>query len=291
MEAWLVLSLLSAFTLASSDAATKHWLANVPTSESTLVRLGLAGLLLLPFAIRPELLTLPLDFWLWVALLAPLEITAMWLYIHAIQRYPLSLTVPYLAFTPVFVTLTGLLILDEAVDSLGFMGILLVVIGSWLLNLDDLPNWNPRSLLAPFQAIFRNPGSRIMLLVATIYSITAAGGKKALDWLEPAHFGPLYYSVVGGLALVLLISRRPAVVGVVKRHPVHSLVVAGLMAIMVVTHFFAISMVEAAYMIAVKRTSLLFGVLYGVYFFGEQHALRHIVSAGIMLAGVVLIAI
>ena len=39
---------------------------------------------------------------------------------------------------------------------------------------------------------------------------------------------------------------------------------------MVITHFLALARVEVAYMIAVKRTSLVFGVLYGALLFGER---------------------
>jgi len=64
-----------------------------------------------------------------------------------------------------------------------------------------------------------------------------------------------------------------------------------LMAVMVVTHFMAISKVEAAYMIAVKRTSLLFGILYGALLFREAHLGRNLVAGALMIAGVGLIAV
>jgi drug/metabolite transporter (DMT)-like permease len=39
-------------------------------------------------------------------------------------------------------------------------------------------------------------------------------------------------------------------------------------------------------MIAVKRTSLLFGMLYGAALFGERHLGRHLVAGFLMVAGV-----
>ena len=65
--------------------------------------------------------------------IVPLEILAMLLYIRAIRDYPLSQTLPYLAFTPVFVTVTGYLLLGETLSGRGLLGILLVVAGAWLL--------------------------------------------------------------------------------------------------------------------------------------------------------------
>jgi drug/metabolite transporter (DMT)-like permease len=58
---------------------------------------------------------------------------------------------------------------------------------------------------------------------------------------------------------------------------------------MVVTHFLAIAMVEVAYMIAVKRTSLLFGILLGAWLFRDVNFKQHIPAAVIILIGVILI--
>ncbi|MEN8177083.1 MAG: EamA family transporter, partial [Pseudomonadota bacterium] len=44
------------------------------------------------------------------------------------------------------------------------------------------------------------------------------------------------------------------------------------------------------YMIAVKRTSLLFGMLYGAYLFREPGLGSHLIAGLVMLGGVALIA-
>jgi len=62
------------------------------------------------------------------------------------------------------------------------------------------------------------------------------------------------------------------------------------MAAMVVSHFLAISMVQAVYMISLKRTSILFGVLYGAFLFKEEKIGERLVGALIMIIGVFLIA-
>ena len=63
------------------------------------------------------------------------------------------------------------------------------------------------------------------------------------------------------------------------------------MAVMVVTHFLAIANVEVAYMIAAKRSSLLFGILFGAILFKERHVSRHFIAGAMMLAGVSLIVV
>lgn len=288
---WLPLTLLCAFFLASADAGIKYWLHDYRARELVLIRFTLSGLLISPLLLLEPLPALPLEFWYLMAMLLPLEILAMLLYMRAIRDHALSLTLPYLAFTPVFVTLTGWLLLGERVSGQGLAGILLVVAGAWALNLQPqgLHTW--RGLFRPLGAIARHPGARLMLVVAALYSLTSVGGKKALEHLPPEQFGPLYFALVGLASLVLVALTRPVALGALWRRPGPSLVVAVLMGAMVITHFLALQKVEVAYMIAVKRTSLLFGILYGALLFRERGLSRHLTGGALMLAGVVLIAL
>ncbi len=288
---WLALSLICAFCLATSDAGAKHWFRQAGAIQMVVVRLGFSGLLLIPWVITFDLPVLPWQFWAWMALLMPLEITAMLMYMRAIRDYPLALTVPYLAFTPVLVVLTGWLILGEKVSNGGLFGILLVVAGSWLLNFEHTDKLTPRTLFAPLRAIVINPGSRLMLMTAGIYAITSVGGKAAMQWMPAEQFGAFYFAVLGTLVLVLATLYQPRSLHVVKHGWLPLLVVAGFMSVMVVTHFLALAQIEAAYMIAVKRTSLLFGMLYGAVLFGERHLGRHLLAGGMMVAGVAAIAL
>ena len=288
---WLSLSLLCAFSLASADAATKAWLRDYSARELSLVRLGVTGLVMAPLLKGlGSLVSLPGAFWLWVAALVPLEIAAMVLYMRAIRDHPLSLTLPYPAFTPVFVILTGYLLLGEQVSARGATGVLLVVAGAWLLNVQHarLREW--RSWWAPLRAIFHEPGSRMMLAVALLYSLTSTMGKGAMQYMAPEHFGAFYFVLLGIAAVVLFALPQPRILHRVWRRPWAVLAVSLLNAGMVYTHFLALQLVEVAYMIAVKRTSLLFGILYGALLFGERRFGVHLMAGGLMLAGVFLIA-
>ncbi len=288
---WLALSLICAFSLATSDAAAKRWLRNAGAREMVVIRLGISGLLLTPWVLTFDLPSLPPPFWGWMAVLMPLEIAAMLMYMRAIRDYPLALTVPYLAFTPVLVVVTGWLVLDETVSGHGLFGILLVVAGSWLLNFEQTAQLTLRRLLAPLKAVVVNPGSRLMLGAATIYALTSVGGKAAMQWMPPEQFGAFYFAVLGAVTLLLAAVTHPQSLRVHRHGLWPPLVVAGLMALMVVTHFLALAQTEAAYMIAAKRTSLLFGMLYGAILFGERHLARHLVAGALMIGGVVAISL
>lgn len=285
---WLLLSLVCAFSVASADAATKKFLSDYAPRDIVIVRFVFSGLLLSPLLALQPWPHLPAAFWYWVCAMVPVEILAMWLYMSAIRSSPLGHTLPYLAFTPVFVALTGYLLLGERVTALGLQGILLVVCGAYLLNLEHasrLKLW-----WAPFRAIVHEKGSRLMLAVAALYSLTSVMGKGALQYVSPVFFAPFYFCVLAVVTAAVFCVRGPKLSQVLWRRPVWHLVIGGIMAVMIVTHLAAIQLVEVAYMIAVKRTSLLFGIAYGAVLFGESYLPRHLLAGMLMIAGVILIA-
>ena len=285
---WFSLTLISAFCIATADALTRKYLQGYSARELVIVRFGMPGLLLLPLLVVQPMPELATEFWYWTAALIPLEVTAMLLYSQAIRDTSLSLTLPYLAFTPVFNTLTGYILLQEQVSVTGFLGILFVVFGAWLLNLEHARG-ERFDVFAPFRAIVTERGSRLMLITAALYSLTSVLGKGALAYTTPIFFGTLYYVVIGFTVIVIFSAGASTPVNVLWRRPVPHLAIGLFMGVMVVTHFFAIQHVEVAYMIAVKRTSLLFGILYSVLLFHERARIEHFVAGGLMIAGVYLI--
>lgn len=288
---WFPVALLCAFSLATADALTKCWLTDYDGRELVLVRFVAAGLVLLPLALLNPIPAVPPAFWGWIAVLIPLEWLAMWFYMTAIRDAPLHLTLPYLAFTPVLNVATGWLFLGETVSARGFAGILLVVAGAWLLNaVRGTTGWR-RAVLEPFRAIWRETGSRMMLAVAAIYSVTSVLGKAAMAYATPTSFGPFYFVVLGAATLLLFGVQRPRRLRVLVRRPAAHLLIGLATATMVVTHFYALAQVEVAYFIAVKRTSLLFGILYGAWLFREARLRRNLAAGSLMVVGVGLILV
>jgi len=58
---------------------------------------------------------------------------------------------------------------------------------------------------------------------------------------------------------------------------------------MVASHMLAINLTNVAYMISVKRTSVIIGVLYGYFLFQERHIKERLAGAIIMFTGFVMI--
>lgn len=200
----------------------------------------------------------------------------------ALKVSPLSLTLPFLAFTPAFIIVTGWILLGEKISVSGILGIFLIVIGSYCLNLSHIRE----GFFAPLIAIFKEPGPRLMLLVSFIYSITAVIGKIGILHSNPYFFGITYF-----IALTILVtSFAPLVPGIkiggLTGSPLKGLILGAAQALMIFSHTLAISYIHAAYMVSIKRTSLLFGILYGAFWFKEEKIGERLFGASIMISGV-----
>jgi drug/metabolite transporter (DMT)-like permease len=284
---WIWLTLISAFAFASADAAIKHFFSEEDVWDATIVRFVFTGMMMAPWVAAHALPPLDPKFWIWVLSLAPLDVLALLLYVRAITIAPLSHTLPYLAFTPVFSALSSFILLGEEVSTRGFSGIALVTIGAYLLN-NDLTGGG-RDLFAPFKFIVIETGPRLMLCVAMIFSLTSTLGKGALQYMPGVYFGPFYALFLAVLIWILVLGMRRSAFTVVRRCPLGALLVGGAMGLMIITHFVAIQTVEVAYMIAVKRMSLLFGLVYGAWLFAERRLAQNLFAGTIMLGGVALI--
>lgn len=145
-------------------------------------------------------------------------------------------------------------------------------------------------LLGPIRAIGRERGSLYMILVAFIYSITSTLGKVAIIHSNPIFFG-LFYPFVLTLILSAVVGLRNGTLKVIFRRPLTFFPIGLFTAMMIVFHFKALSLTNVAYMISIKRTSLIFSLIYGKLLFNEEAIKERFVGALIMLVGVISITI
>jgi len=291
---WVFFALLTAFSLSTADALSKRAMAPDRSTQGQAksdeyviawVREGYA----LPFiALAFFFIPIPhLDktFWLSVLVLLPLEIAALILYVKAIKLSPLSLTIPYMALSPVFIIIIAFSLLGELPDKSGFAGIFLITVGAYLLNAKA----SSLGLLGPIKAIAKERGSVLMIIVAIIYSVTSTIGKIAVQHSSPIFFG-FFYPLLLTIALSIVVGAKGTLHGVVSR-PATFLTIGIFTAIMILSHFLAISMADVAYVISIKRTSLIFSVLYGWVVFKEVDIGERLLGSGLMLAGIVSITV
>lgn len=281
------MSLASAFFLATSDALVKKAVKN----EDEYLVAWFRMFFTLPVLIFTLLLVpwpkLNATFFRAFLIALPFELITVVLYIKALKHSPLSLTMPFLALTPVFLIVVSYVVLGEKVSFWGGFGIFCIAAGSYLLNFDELR----KGFFEPFNAIWRERGSLFMIGVALLYSITSSLGKIAIEHSSPLFFAATYFIVLNiAFVPIALCMGRGSLKSFLQRKKYRNLFVPGICyAMMVILHMSAIKLTKVAYMISIKRTSLLMAVLYGYFLFREEKIRSRFFGASLMLVGFVLI--
>ncbi|MBN2332996.1 MAG: EamA family transporter [Deltaproteobacteria bacterium] len=285
LKLWFILAVLTALAAALKDVFSK---IAVTTANPYLVAWAWsAGAL--PFLL-PLLLVIdlpPLGPRFWPALFAGglLHIGATILYIKALKASDLSLTIPMITLTPLFLLVTSPLMLGELPSAASMTGIILIVVGSYLLNIHEYH----KGFLEPFRALVREPGPRLMLGVALIWSVTANIDKIGITGSSPLAWVIAVDSFVAVAPIVWLLS--PAAERRLSTMRIRKLAPIGLSAALVlILQMHAIQLTLVPYVIAIKRTSVLFSILFGLLVFGEKRIRERLLGAAIMVVGVVIIA-
>jgi len=284
---WIIYSLLTAVTLATSDALTKRALASRDEYFIAWARILFALPLLLTSLCFVEIPYLDRTFWLATLCALPLEIVAIIFYTRALKVSPITLTMPFLALTPVFLIVTSYLIVGERVSAYGGIGIAIMAIGGYTLHFHRMKD----SLIEPFKAIFREKGSVLIIIVAFIFSITASLGKLAIEHSSPVFFGSFYFVLVfiAFTPVAFLKSRQS--MKIMKKDVKALASIGATYGMMIFFHMIAVSMSNVAYMVSIKRTSLLFSVVFGHFLFKEEKITEKAVGAVIMFLGFVWIVL
>jgi uncharacterized membrane protein len=230
------------------------------------------------------------NFWFPALIIVPLDISATIIYLNAIKMAPLSLTLPFLAFTPFFTMVISWLVLGERISQVSFLGVLLIVTGGYLLNAQKITE----GIWAPFKAIWDEKAPRLILLVTLLFSISTVFGKMAVLRSSPNTMIVIYpVSYFIGISLVFLTYLRSIKPGSFTiNNSLYLLAIIGALdAISMICHFQAISLIEISLMMSIKRLNILFGVVLGFIFFKEKQFWRRLPATLLMLSGAILITL
>ena len=208
------------------------------------------------------------------------------LFFRALKESPISLVLPIVSLTPVFLLITSPLIVGEFPKPLGVVGIITTVIGSYAINLSK----RVHSPFEPLLSIVKEKGTRLMLIVAFAWSVTSNIDKIGVNNANPIMYAfSLMFMLAFFLTIILLVKKK-SFVGIFKKSAI--LAPMGFaFGLSVAFQMIAISMTIVPNVIALKRTSALLGVFWGKIFFKEENIKERLVGTVIMLLGVVLIVL
>ena len=285
---WFLFASLTAFFEACKDATGKQSLKTLDEYSVLFSFMAVGVVLMLPILwFSKGIPTLQPNFW-WALLIGGgLNILAFTLYVRAIKIADLSLTVPLVTLTPLFLLVTSPLIVNEQPTLADAIGVVLLVIGSYVLNITP----SRQNIWAPLLAMAQNPGSRLMLCVAFIWSITSNFDKIGVVNSSPLFWAMSLFAVIAG-GMVPFVFWRSSSAGLTPLLLQWRLlgVTGGFNAIAITCQMLALTMTPVAQVIAVKRMSALLSVLFGYFIFGEKGLRARLLGASIMVSGVVLMS-
>ena len=209
----------------------------------------------------------------------------MWLYFRALQISPLSMCIPFLAFTPVFLIPSGFVMLGELPPAFKLLGVLLIVIGSLVMHRKMFAvGWT-----APIQAVIKEKGSRYMLLVSFIFSITNPLDKK-LVLMSDIYTESVAYGLGLCVSFLLLGKLQRANFGAAIRGNVRWISLAGLLdAVSLLFQLASYTYIAVVITVSIKRAGILLSVFAGYLFFHERGITDKVIAASVMFCGVLIL--
>ena len=282
---WFIFAILGALFAATYYAAIKKLLKNVDQYILASGAFLSSFIILFLISIIKGIPEIGSAFYSSVLATGVLNVIAAILYFKALKITDLSLSVPMISFTPLFLVITSFILLNEAPSLFGLIGIVLIVTGSYVLNISK----NDTHLLDPFKEIFRNKGTFYMLIAAFLFSISSNFDKLVVQNSDPIFGSSMVYLLLGSSFLIISCTKTNNIRTVYKKN-LHKFFFIGLiLASIAITINIAFTRQIVPYVISLKRLSILFSVFYGGLIFKEKNMLKRGLGAFIMLLGVILI--
>jgi uncharacterized membrane protein len=215
------------------------------------------------------------------------NVAAAILYHRAIQIGDISAVVPMLSFTPLFLLIFSPLLVNEFPDATGLAGIILIVTGSYLLNI----NMKVRGIFSPLRSIIKDRGTRYMLIVAAIWSISANFDKRGIEassvW-QYIFFINLFVTTI----ITIFIGTKGLIKTEAMKPEWKNLLLVGLITgFGFFVHMTALSLTLVAYVVSLKRTAGMISVGLGYFFLNEKNIRERFLGSFIMFIGVLLIVL
>jgi drug/metabolite transporter (DMT)-like permease len=148
------------------------------------------------------------------------NVAANLLFVRAVEISPLSVTIPFLSFTPVFATAIAVPTLGELPGPPQLIGIGAVVLGALILGSGQAMQQG-RGPFGILRALVHERGALFMLIVAALWAGTIAIDKLVMDYASLPVHALIQNGGVGVVMLAYLLARgRLGELSAVKRRPV-----------------------------------------------------------------------
>jgi drug/metabolite transporter (DMT)-like permease len=213
-------------------------------------------------------------------------IVSLSLYFFSVRMTDISLCIPMLSFTPVFLILTSSLILHESPSMTGIVGICCIAAGAYLIS------YSPEEgIFQPFRNIITQKGVAFMLVVALMFAVEVNFDKMLVMESDP-YFSAAISFLAFGLSFLVISVIRTRSIHLIRTQDFFPFLFSGtILATEALTINFAYTLAIVPFVISVKRMSILLTVIMGGILLKEQGQAQRLLASSVMVLGAVIIAI
>lgn len=280
---WLLFSFLSAFTQASYLAVAKRLTKNLSPNV-----LGSGGFFAaLPFLAGygiifgwPELNG---QFYIGAIGTVGINIIALIFLYRGLANTDLSVGAPIFALTPIFALPVSFFILGESPSILGGVGVVIAVLGFMIVAHEHRKK--DCSLEEEIKSKKQRKGIIFLMITAFLYSISVNFDKMASANSTP-FFATSFILTFMGLGMLLIAIGKKETKHLKRKDDFLKLFLLGFINLIAVfVWYVAILGGLVVYSVAIKRLSVLIGILYGYFWFKEKNIRQKFAGAVVVLIG------
>ena len=301
---WLILALLAAFFESIKVVLSKKSLSEETNEYIVAWSMRFFALLfLLPLLLFIKIPVIGNQFWEALFISGLINTITTILYMKALKLSDISLSHPMTTFTPFFLLLTAPFLLGEFPNIYGLIGVLLIVLGAYSMNISKFNE----GFFAPFKALITEKGPILMLAVAFLWSITGTYDKIGLLNSSPIFWViSIHVFLTITLFPIMIIKSKNKSTNKIEKNIFDNLFIAkkqivsnirilaliGLsVALLHICQTIALSLTLVVYVSAIKKLSVLMSVIFGYLFFKEKNIKERLFGATIIVIGVIIIAL
>jgi len=223
--------------------------------------------------------------WVWIAASAVTHAGYAVFLLKSYDAGDLSVAYPLSRTAPMLVAVWDMFTVRGQLTGGGVVGTLLAGAGALILQLPALRSRGSRAVLG-------DRVTRYALTTALFITLYTIIDKQGVGHVHPFIY--LYLTAIGELAIIAWMLRRDGVRRTVREFRANTrpvLVTAAVGPFSYLLILWVLTTTPASYVVGLRQTSIVFGVLLGRIFLGEGETAYRLTGAGVIAAGSVLIAL
>jgi uncharacterized membrane protein len=286
---WILLASCSAVLSAGAAVAQKRTLFRVDAlAFSFLVSAAVLALsLFVPFT--TDVLALPARALAVLGVKSVLGGVAFLLVMTALERNPISNALPLMGLTPAVTALLAQVVLHESLHRGEWIGLGLMLVGTWALEAGSRNAAPPPAAGAPASGRRRFMfGALLLFAISAVADRMLLGGMRVLPNVVLFYQHVVYCALFGGMLLV----RRRSFAEVVRHGRAQWPLITAIAVLTLGYRFFQLEATRVgpvALVLAVKRTSIVYASFFGGRMFSEERLAPRLAGAALIVVAGILI--